>query len=81
MEILKRGDIFIGTLASHFSKNLYSAMVGYQMRMIPFISLDFPIACDTVDYCSDAAILSRRQTIEEIVLRGPSCERVNGKKM
>ena len=81
MEILKRGDIFIGTFASHFSKNLYSAMVGYQMRMIPFISLDFPIACDTVDYCSDAAILSRRQTIEEIVLRGPSCERVNGKKM
>lgn len=75
IELLKRGDIFIGTLASHFSKLLYASMVGYQMRMLPFISLDFPMVCDTIDACSDNEVLGRNQTIEEIVLRNPACER------
>ena len=81
IELLKRGDIFIGTLASHFSKLLYSAMVGYQMRILPFISLDFPMVCDTIDSCSNQEILGRNQTIEEIVLRNPSCERADGEKI
>ena len=78
IELLKRGDIFIGTLASHFSKLLYASMVGYQMRMLPFISLDFPMVCDTIDVCSDNEVLGRNQTMEEIILRNPACERAAG---
>lgn len=77
MYLLKHGDIFLGTMSSHFSKTLYYLMIGHKMRVPPFVTLDLPLVCDVSDYCSNKAILERRQTMEEIVYRNPSCEKTN----
>ena len=75
VELLKQGDIFLGTFASHYSKLIYFTMVGEKMRLVPFVSLDFPMSCDTVDLCADEDVLMRKQTIEDIIYRSPNCQR------
>ncbi len=34
-------------------------MAGHKMRVPPFVSLDYPLSCDTVDVCSTADIARR----------------------
>ena len=43
-ELLKRGDIFLGTFTSIFGSSIYYKMLGYHMRLIPFMSLDYPLS-------------------------------------
>ena len=50
-------------------------MVGENMRLVPFISLDFPMSCDTIDLCSEEDIMLRNQSIEDILYRTPNCQR------
>ena len=48
------GDIFIGAFTGHFSKLGYYLMVGRTMKLLPFVSLDYSLACDTTDVCDEA---------------------------
>ena len=77
IELLKEGDFFLGTFASHYSKLIYFNMVGEKMRLVPFISLDFPMSCDTIDLCGDEDVIPRNQSIEDIIYRTPNCQRQN----
>jgi len=71
--LMRSGDIFLGSFAGHFSKIAYYIMSGAQMRLPPFISLDYPLSCDTVEGCSDSQVLARNQTVEDIIVRAPEC--------
>lgn len=75
MALLSRGDIFLGAFSGHLSKVFYYLMAGQQMRLPPFVSLDYPLSCDTIDICSDVDVLARKQTIEGIISRAPECQR------
>lgn len=78
--LMRRGDIFLGAFTSHFSKLAYYMMVGTRMRLPPFISLDYPLSCDTIDSCSTTDLELRNFTIEDIVSRAPECQRtIKGK--
>lgn len=72
--LLRRGDIFVGTFTSHYSKIAYYSMAGNKLRLPPFVSLDYPLSCDTIDNCADEDIKIRNQTIEEIIERAPECQ-------
>ena len=73
--LMKSGDIFLGAFTSHFSKLSYYLMAGSQMRIPPFISVDYPLSCGTTDHCSDRYIRSNNRTIEEIIKWTPECLR------
>jgi hypothetical protein len=75
LQLMGHGDIFLGTFTSHFSKLAYYMMVGKRLRIAPFISLDYSLACDTVDICSDDEVLSHNFTIEDIITRTVECQR------
>ena len=75
LDLMKRGDIFLGAFSSHFSKLGYYIMAGYKMRLPPFVSLDLPLSCDTVDACGMANIMSRRQRVVDIIRWAPECLR------
>ena len=75
LHLLSHGDIFLGAFSSHFSKLAYYAMVGRQMRPLPFRSLDYPLACDTSDACTAEDIRSRGMDVERIVMWAPECLR------
>ena len=72
---MRRGDIFLGAFSSHFSKIAYYIMAGEKMFLPPFISLDYPLSCDTTDACSAEDIIRRNLTIEQIISRAPECQR------
>lgn len=75
LALMKRGDIFLGTFSSHFSKLAYYVMSGKQMRLPPFISLDVPLSCDTGDDCAISDISKRDQTVLDIIQWAPECLR------
>jgi hypothetical protein len=75
LELMKRGDIFIGAFSSHFSKLAYYVMAGRQMRLPPFISLDVPLSCDTMDTCATKDIAKRDQSVLDIIQWAPECLR------
>ena len=75
---MKRGDIFIGAFSSHFSKLAFYAMAGHNFRIPAFVSLDYPLSCDTIDSCGDDDISHRNQSVEDIIFRAPDCQdRIN----
>ena len=76
LHLLRRGDIFLGGFASHFSKLAYYAMAGYNMRIPPFISVDYPLSCDTTDKCDDASITRRFKDIEDMIFHAVECQRL-----
>eukprot|EP00602_Paraphysomonas_sp_CaronLab_P007561 CAMPEP_0185022302 /NCGR_PEP_ID=MMETSP1103-20130426/5009_1 /TAXON_ID=36769 /ORGANISM="Paraphysomonas bandaiensis, Strain Caron Lab Isolate" /LENGTH=207 /DNA_ID=CAMNT_0027554307 /DNA_START=670 /DNA_END=1293 /DNA_ORIENTATION=- len=78
LQLMQRGDIFVGAFSSHFSKLSFYLMAGARMRIPPFISLDHPLSCDTVDSCSESDIASRIATIEDIIKWAPECVRKSG---
>lgn len=73
LNLLARGDIFLGAFTSHFSKIAYYAMVGHHMRVLPFHSLDYPLSCDTTDTCTKEDLAHRNLTIEQMVQWVPEC--------
>lgn len=75
LTLLQAGDIFLGAFTSHFSKLTFYLMVGQQMRIPPFVSLDYPLSCDTVDNCSDNDITRRGLSIADIIGWAPECVR------
>lgn len=75
LHLLSHGDIFLGAFSSHLSKLAYYAMVGRQMRPLPFRSLDYPLSCDTSDPCTAEDIRSRAMDVERIVMWAPECLR------
>jgi hypothetical protein len=75
LTLMQAGDIFLGAFTSHFSKLSFYLMVGQQMRIPPFISLDYPLSCDTVDKCSDADIAARGLSVAEMIGWAPECTR------
>jgi hypothetical protein len=77
LALLRRGDIFLGGFASHFSKVAYYAMAGSQMRIPAFISLDFPLSCDTVDFCTDEFVRSKYVDLDTMINRVAECMRRN----
>lgn len=81
LQLLKHGDMFLGAFTSHYSKLAYYLMAGYQMRIPPFISLDYPLSCDTIDDCSNEDIRIRNQTVEEIIYRSAECERPSQRRI
>ena len=73
LELMKRGDIFLGAFSSHYSKLAYFLMSGSKMRPIPFISLDHTLACDQLDTCDDENISRRPHTVSDIINWAPEC--------
>jgi hypothetical protein len=73
--LMKFGDLFLGAFTSHFSKLSFYLLVGTKMSLLPFVSLDYPLSCDTVDDCAENDIMARRQSIEMIINRAPECLR------
>lgn len=75
IDLMKYGDVFIGAFTSHFSKLAFYNMVGSQFRIPPFVSLDYTLACDTVDNCRADEISRRKMTIESMLTWTPECFR------
>jgi hypothetical protein len=73
LDLLRRGDIFLGAFSSHYSKLAYYLMSGSKMRPIPFISVDFTLACDQLDQCTDETISARPHTINDMINYAPEC--------
>jgi len=71
MTLMKYGDIFLGGFASHFSKVAYYMMVGHHQRLLPYISVDFPLGCDTIDSCNMDEPFLKTLTIEDMISRSP----------
>ena len=75
LALLSRGDIFLGAFSSHFSKVAYYSMVGQHLRVLPFMSLDYPLDCDTTDSCTPQDIEARHPTMEDLATWAPECLR------
>lgn len=75
LNLLKQGDVFLGAFTSHFSKLVYYMMVGHQLTLPPFLSMDYPLGCETVDACATADIEFRETTIERMMARTQECLR------
>jgi hypothetical protein len=75
LALLSRGDIFLGAFTSHFSKVAYFSMVGQHMRILPFISLDYPLDCDTTDSCTSEDLEKRHSSMEDLATWAPECYR------
>jgi hypothetical protein len=73
LELMRRGDIFLGAFSSHYSKLAYYLISGSKMRPIPFISVDYTLACDQLDSCSDDDIAKRPHTLVDIINWAPEC--------
>jgi hypothetical protein len=73
--LMRFGDIFLGAFTSHFSKLSYYLMIGTKFALLPFVSMDYPLSCDTVDDCTHQDIANRNQTIEKIINWAPECLR------
>lgn len=73
--LMRFGDIFLGAFTSHFSKLSYYLMVGTKFALLPFVSMDYPLSCDTVDDCTHQDISNRNQSIERIINWAPECLR------
>ena len=76
--LLQHGSFFIGTFTSIYSKLMYYRMIGYKLRLLPFISLDFPISCEAYEKCSNADIEKRFSTVESMILHSQDCESYPG---
>ena len=77
-DLLARGDIFVGTFTSHYSKVGMYKMAGQLMDLPPFISLDYTQCCDTVDVCSAEEIDKRGFNIEQCINGAVECRREFG---
>ena len=77
LALMRKGDVFIGAFSGHFSKIAYYLMAGVKMTVPPFISVDFPIGCDTVQNCTEIDIINRKLTIEDVISNAPECIRRN----
>jgi hypothetical protein len=75
LELMRRGDIFLGAFSSHYSKLSYYLMSGSKMRAIPFISVDYTLACDQLDTCTDETIGKRPHSINDMINWAPECIR------
>jgi hypothetical protein len=75
LALLSRGDIFLGAFSSHFSKVAYYSMVGQHLRVLPFVSLDYPLDCDTTDSCTPQDLEARHPTMEDLATWAPECLR------
>jgi hypothetical protein len=42
-------------------------MSGHAMRVLPFLSLDYPLARDTVMRCRDEDVFRRNMTMEDMI--------------
>ena len=69
-------DILLGAFSSHFSKLAYYLMIGHHFQLLPFISLDYPLACDTTDHCSLNDIMRRNFTINDVINHCPECQKL-----
>lgn len=58
LNLMRYGDLFLGAFSSHFSKIAYYLTLGHKLRLAPFISLDHPLTCTTMQRC-DHEWLSR----------------------
>jgi hypothetical protein len=76
--LLQHGSFFIGTFTSIYSKLMYYRMIGFKMRLLPFISLDYPISCEAYEKCSTADIEKRFSTVEAMILHSQDCESYPG---
>jgi hypothetical protein len=65
-----------GDWRSHMSKLAYYLMAGAKMRLPPFVSLDFPLSCDTIEDCNDDNIHQRYQGLQEMISHARECLRV-----
>ena len=72
--LMQFGSFFIGSFASIFSKLIYYRMIGHKMRLLPFISVDYPISCDAYDKCSAADIDKRFSSVRNMILHSQDCE-------
>jgi hypothetical protein len=61
---------------SHFSKLAYYLMAGAKMRLPPFVSLDYPLSCDTVDKCEDTDIKRRYKGMIDMIFHTVECQRL-----
>lgn len=75
--LMKFGDIFLGAFTSHYSKLSYYLMIGTKMKLLPFISLDYPLSCDTVNDCTHDEIKQINPSVLDIINWAPECRRVN----
>jgi len=66
--LMKYGEFFVGAFSSHYSKISYYINLGHQMRLTPFISLDFPLSCDTAE-CGEGNGMS----VRSIIMNAPEC--------
>ena len=73
LELMRRGDIFLGAFSSHYSKLSYYLMSGSKMRAIPFISVDYTLSCDQLDTCTDETIGKRPHSINDMINWAPEC--------
>ena len=73
LELMRRGDIFLGAFSSHYSKMAYYLMSGSKMRPIPFISVDYTLSCDTLDDCTNENIAKRPHSLIDIINHAPDC--------
>lgn len=78
LAIMRKGDIFLGCFTGHFSKLAFYLMAGKRMRVPPFWSLDYSLACDTTDVCTDEHVKSKAFTIEDMITWAPECRRDGG---
>lgn len=69
MHLLQFGDIMMGSMASTFAKVGYYLMVGHHLRVIPFFSLDYPLACETADPCDFDVPWSKQDLYQLDLLR------------
>jgi hypothetical protein len=76
LQLMRNGDIFLGGFASHFSKLAYYIMAGTLMRLPLFISVDYPLSCDTSDRCGDEDIKRRFTTVEDMIQHAVECQRL-----
>ena len=75
LQLLRRGDIFLGAFSGHFSKVIYYLMSGSKMKQIPFVSIDFTLDCDQLDTCDDSTVSARRHRVHDIIFWAPECIR------
>ena len=64
LDLLKHGQVFLTTLSSTYSRLAFFAAAGHHAMVPPFISLDYPLSCESLDLC----LGGRDRTAESIVI-------------
>ena len=64
LDLLKHEQVFLNTLSSTYSRLTFLAAAGHHATVPPFLSLDFPLSCESLDLC----LVGRDKTAEENVI-------------